>query len=219
MLREETVVREMFSLIQEFQNNPLFKDFYLAGGTSLALQLGHRTSTDIDLFYYKKDNFSNLHDYFKNNTENYTVSILKDNFMQVYKNGIKTEFVHDIYGKLITKPITEQGITYLDKTEIAPMKLYANLGRMKARDIIDIAFLLQEMTLEEMFDLYKQKYGPFNFNILKIELLNKSQTLKEDESLKKIKILRNDIKLEDIPDIIKKAIDEYNNKIRIGNIV
>ena len=50
MLREETVVSSMLDIIKEFQSNPLFKNFYLAGGTALALQLGHRTSTDIDLF-------------------------------------------------------------------------------------------------------------------------------------------------------------------------
>ena len=41
MLRQETVVSEMLNVIKEFQNNPLFSDFYLAGGTALALQLGH----------------------------------------------------------------------------------------------------------------------------------------------------------------------------------
>ena len=30
--------------------HPAFKDFYLVGGTSLALQRGHRLSLDIDLF-------------------------------------------------------------------------------------------------------------------------------------------------------------------------
>jgi hypothetical protein len=57
VLRQETVVPEMLELIKELQSNPLFSDFYLVGGTALALQLGHRTSTDIDLFSYTHNIF------------------------------------------------------------------------------------------------------------------------------------------------------------------
>lgn len=39
-----------FQLIQHLQMLPELKDFFLVGGTSLALQLGHRNSIDIDLF-------------------------------------------------------------------------------------------------------------------------------------------------------------------------
>ncbi len=39
-----------FQLIQQLQSLPELADFYLVGGTSLALQLGHRNSIDIDLF-------------------------------------------------------------------------------------------------------------------------------------------------------------------------
>lgn len=41
---------DTFKLIQELQSLPELKDFYLVGGTSLALQIGHRNSIDIDLF-------------------------------------------------------------------------------------------------------------------------------------------------------------------------
>lgn len=39
-----------FRLIQQLQALPELKEFYLVGDTSLALQLGHRNSIDIDLF-------------------------------------------------------------------------------------------------------------------------------------------------------------------------
>lgn len=37
---------ETFSLIQQLQAHPGLKEFYLVGGTALALQLGHRNSID-----------------------------------------------------------------------------------------------------------------------------------------------------------------------------
>ena len=41
---------ETFTLIQELQSLDVLKEFYLVGGTALALKLGHRNSIDIDLF-------------------------------------------------------------------------------------------------------------------------------------------------------------------------
>ena len=39
-----------FQLIQQLQALSALKEFYLVDGTSLALQLNHRNSIDIDLF-------------------------------------------------------------------------------------------------------------------------------------------------------------------------
>ena len=40
--------REIFAAL------PDFKEFYLAGGTALSLQIGHRVSVDFDLFSDKE---------------------------------------------------------------------------------------------------------------------------------------------------------------------
>ena len=44
------IAPETFKLIQELQAMPELSEFYLVGGTTLALLLGHRNSIDIDLF-------------------------------------------------------------------------------------------------------------------------------------------------------------------------
>ena len=216
MLRQETVVPEMLELIKELQNIPLLNDFYLAGGTALALQLGHRTSTDIDLFSYTHKIFFDISMYFHKDPEKYKVNIDQERFIRAYINGIKVEFVYDDAGKLIMQPVNVDGIICLDKAEIAAMKLNAATSRNKIRDLIDIAYLLKEMTLDEMFILYKKKYGNVNLGILKMELISKVKSIKEDDSLDGIKILKDDIKIQDIPEIIKQAIDEYNYKNGIG---
>ena len=47
----DTKRKNLFPLLKEFKN-----DFYLAGGTALALQLGHRESIDFDFFCIGKFN-------------------------------------------------------------------------------------------------------------------------------------------------------------------
>lgn len=50
MLQRKTVEPDTLSLIYDLQSKRYTSDFLLVGGTALALQIGHHTSTDIDLF-------------------------------------------------------------------------------------------------------------------------------------------------------------------------
>ena len=213
MLQKEAVVPEMISLIKELQSDSLFKDHFLAGGTALSLQLGHRTSTDIDLFTLKEQNAMAIIEFFTKNYRNVDVNIGKNDFSRIFVNGIKVELV-EYNEKLLEDPKNEDGITLVGTNEIAAMKLSAILKRTEARDFIDIAYLLKEMSLKEMFDLYKEKFGSVSPLFMKRTLLTKSSKIDDNEwLLGNIKMLRQDIELKDVPLFIKQKIEEYNKYI------
>jgi hypothetical protein len=46
----ETITHNVERTLRDLQQVPLATRFYLAGGTGLALQLGHRRSVDLDFF-------------------------------------------------------------------------------------------------------------------------------------------------------------------------
>jgi len=50
MLQTQTVVPELMELLRKLMKVENFSNFYLVGGTSLSLQIGHRNFIDIDLF-------------------------------------------------------------------------------------------------------------------------------------------------------------------------
>jgi len=50
MLHKETVTAGTLDLIRRLMDDAHLQQFYLVGGTALALMLGHRISIDIDLF-------------------------------------------------------------------------------------------------------------------------------------------------------------------------
>ena len=50
MLQTQTVVPELMELLRKLMKVEEFSNFYLVGGTSLSLQIGHRNSINIDLF-------------------------------------------------------------------------------------------------------------------------------------------------------------------------
>ena len=216
MLQKEAVVQEMTDLIKGLQNDLLFKDHVLVGGTALALQLGHRTSTDIDLFTQKKQNTVSLVGYFKKNYTNTEIHIAKDDFIRLYANGIKVEMVW-YEENIIKKAINEENIRLLGINEIAAMKLNTVTKRTEPRDFIDIAYLLKEISLEKMFDLYKENFGSISPLYMKRTLLTKSKSIKENDWLVGgIKMLRNDIEPKYVPVFIEKAIEEYNKNINVG---
>lgn len=50
MLQTQTVSSNLLELLEKIMKLSLFNDYLLVGGTSLALQMGHRNSIGIDLF-------------------------------------------------------------------------------------------------------------------------------------------------------------------------
>jgi len=213
MLRQEAVVPEMYSIIKEIQKVPLFQNHILVGGTALTLQLGHRTSTDIDFFTVKPQNALVLISYFKKEYDNTEVEIAKNDFIRIYVNKIKIELV-EYDETYIEEPKTDDGIILASINDIAAMKLSAIMTRTEPRDFIDIAYLLKEMSLNKMFDLYREKNGALGALYMKRTLLVKSKNIKEDEWLEGgIKMLRNDIEPKYIPSFIEKEIEKYNRII------
>jgi Nucleotidyl transferase AbiEii toxin, Type IV TA system len=151
------IAPETFRLIQELQSLPELNGFYLVGGTSLAMQIGHRNSIDIDLF--SQDEFD----------ENYILSLLTPKYevKEIFRrkhtiisliNNIKTDFIKHTY-PFILPPITEEGITFLSKEDIAAMKLHAIIQSGKRlKDFIDIYYLLQHFSMNQMVKFFSQKY-------------------------------------------------------------
>jgi predicted nucleotidyltransferase component of viral defense system len=206
----------MIALIKEAQSDSLFKDHVLAGGTALALQLGHRTSTDIDLFTPNPQNTAGIVNYFKNKYTKTEVEFANKDFIRIRANDIKVEMVQ-YEEKIIENPGDEEGIRFFTINEIAAMKLRAITHRTESRDFIDLAYLLKEMSLKKMFDLYKEKHGSISPLYMKRTLLIKSRTIKENEWLVGgIKMLKHDIELNNVPKIIENAINEYNLSLNIG---
>lgn len=139
MLQTQTVSSELLELLNKIMKLSQFDDFLLVGGTSLALQIGHRNSIDIDLFgkfeVYKKSK----------------------NILITSVNNVKVDFVNYKY-PLLKEPTVIEGIRMASKADVAAMKLNAIYGRGSKKDFIDLYFLLQEFTLNEMIDFYLEKY-------------------------------------------------------------
>lgn len=156
MLQTQTIRPELLELLKKIMSSELFKNFNLVGGTSLALQFGHRFSIDIDMFGNSEiDEFE-----FIEELSNFgTVVVLKKskNIIILSIDGIKVDFVNYKY-PLLEELIIEENIRLVSDKDIAAMKLNAIAGRGSRKDFIDLYFLLKKYSLKELLDFYKKKY-------------------------------------------------------------
>lgn len=156
MLQRQVVDEKTFLLLKELQAIPELKELRLVGDTSLALQLGHRISIDLDLFGSFDSSLPLEMFLFDFENVNKTGS---NRFMQFFEiDGVKVDFVNYNYPWL-DEPIIEEGITIASIDDIAAMKVNAIINRGTKKDFIDIDFLLERYTLVQILELYQKKYG------------------------------------------------------------
>ena len=163
MLQTATVERKTYELLKKLMKDDFLSDFLLAGGTNLALQIGHRRSVDLDLFSYKSFDARELEKHLYKNYNFVALRVFDINTVQGYIDDVKVDIVAHIY-PLLTIPLVEDGIRLYSLQDIACMKLIAisdNGSRLK--DFVDIAYLSTRMSLIEMLNCYQKKYDRQNF--------------------------------------------------------
>lgn len=155
MLHFETIAPPTLELLKKLQHIRELNHTLLVGGTALALQFGHRKSIDIDLF----GNIPDLIDIPQYLDSTGKVTLLKQSkHIHSYTiNSVKVDIVNYPY-PWISEPIMIDGTRIAGLKDICAMKLAAITGRGSKKDFIDIYFLLQHFTLNEMLSFYSQKY-------------------------------------------------------------
>ena len=138
-----------------------FADFYLGGGTALALQIGHRISVDFDLFSEKEIPESLLGEVEKVfSPKEIRPSVNNRGELTVFVDGIKVTFLKYPFPPLL-EPVSYEGIKLLNIKEIAATKVYTIGRRGSYRDYVDLYFTFSEghASLDETIELAERKYG------------------------------------------------------------
>lgn len=202
----EAIKLEQRGVFEKLKN---FPQFYLAGGTALALQIGHRISVDFDLFFREdlpEDLLKKVRKVFKG--LKLKIQISHSDQLTLNLNGTQLTFVKYPY-PLIFKLVTYKGVKLLSVSEIAATKAYTVGRRITFKDYIDLYFILKGdfVSLPEIINICKKKYkDEFNDRLLleqlvyleeveeaPIQFLKKSVTKRElqqffEEKIKKVKI-------------------------------
>ena len=199
MLQKQSVGPELLELLTSLMNEEAFQNFVLVGRTSLALQLGHRLSVDIDLFGKSEID----ENYFLSTLRKFgEIIVLKKskNILICSVNGIKVDFVNYNYNWL-DDYIEVDLIRLASKKDIGAMKLNAIAGRGSKKDFIDLFFLMEEFTIDELLAFYLQKFDDGSEFMVR-----KSLTYFDDADLEETPTLLNKISWDEIKGKILKKI-------------
>ena len=165
-MHPETINEKTRCVLEKIAESEIAQNFYLAGGTALAIQLGHRQSMDLDWFSEKdfsnsdlKNKLASLGDFTVTSEEAGTVNGVLD--------GVKVSYIQYKY-PLIRPIIDFEKIKMADKKDIAAMKLDAVSSRGSKKDFIDIYFLLEDFSLKDLLAFFNEKYSKIKYNKMHI---------------------------------------------------
>jgi len=169
----ETITAPMRETLRFIGQCPFAARFYLAGGTGLALRLGHRRSVDLD-FFSETDEVSRR-------TRREIVRALAplaprtledtEGNLLLEARGLHVGFFGYGY-PLIAPADTMEGVTVAGLADIGLMKLDALISRGSRKDFYDLHAIAQQIPLPELLRLGPVKYPHArDFEIMAVESL------------------------------------------------
>ena len=135
-------------------------EYYLAGGTALALQIGHRSSYDFDWFTPKLGDPESLLQRLKSSNIDFKVQSIAYETVYIMSGDVQMSFIGYSYPMLQPKVLwPENGIYLAGLNDIASMKLSAIASRGSRKDFVDLYYLIKHsLSLQKYLELFMKKY-------------------------------------------------------------
>ena len=159
--KREILVEPQWQVLREIGPVITPHNFYLGGGTAIALQLGHRRSVDFDWFI--ADDFEPLSfaQKLREQIPSFVTEQVSSGTLHGRLAGVRLTFL--AYHYPLLKPVVlwpAAGCELASLDDLACMKLVAVAQRGTKKDFVDIhALCRDQLPLGEMLGLYKRKYG------------------------------------------------------------
>ena len=142
--------------------------FYLAGGTGLALQIGHRDSVDFDFFSNNSfDPNIKIKELLKHfDQKSFSVTQIENNTLSILLNSeIKISFM--TYDYPLVKPlISSEYLNIASIPDIACMKLSTIMQRSALKDYVDLYEIMKIYNLEQLLSFSKKKYPTIDLAVI-----------------------------------------------------
>ena len=155
MLQEQTVKASTLELLKRLMADSALKDFYLVGGTALALQIGHRISVDLDLFSTSAFDNIQMREYLENEY-GFRTNYMAANTLKGEISDVKIDCIMHKYKWLDS--FADNGIRLAGLKDICAMKLNSIAGNgTRIKDFVDLAYLSEHFSLRQMLDFFQEK--------------------------------------------------------------
>lgn len=156
---------KLLTLIKSFS-----PDFYLAGGTAIALHIGHRRSIDFDLFTDTEfDPMTIRKKIIRAKAIEQTI-VQGVGELTIVIDQVKITFFHYPY-KIQRDVLFEQTIRLPNIATLGAMKAFALGKRAKWKDYVDLYFILQKYSFSKLVDQASDIFTTeFNEKLFRVQL-------------------------------------------------
>ncbi|MBX2899419.1 MAG: nucleotidyl transferase AbiEii/AbiGii toxin family protein [Cyclobacteriaceae bacterium] len=206
-LYTQTVSKELLAVLTELMGIKELRGYRLVGGTSLALQFGHRKSVDIDLFAGGNENTENLPKILSTHFSSFELISKNRNGLMGLINNIKVD-VLDWKVPFVEAPLLEKGLRLASAPDIFAFECDAILERKAEKDFVDIAMIATQHELYKLFAVLRQRYFYITGGSI-AALLLKPDAIIRDYSIKYFE----PYSFEFFKDSIAKKINDHENDL------
>jgi hypothetical protein len=158
-LHWSTITPDMREVMNGFGKSDIGSHFYLAGGTALALQIGHRTSMDLDFFSVDLD-IPTVRAALQHSLLEFSPELADSswgNLVFVARN-VRVGFYG--YGYPLVETLSKiDNVLLAGVTDIGLMKLDTLLSRASRKDFHDLYAICQRIPLRALLDAIPQKFS------------------------------------------------------------
>jgi len=145
---------ELLPLVKEFK-----KEFYLVGGTAIALHIGHRRSIDFDLFKYSPIKPKSILQKISDFKYPYAVTRRVTEQLNVIIHNVKFTFYQYPFKITATEKLNDI-LQMPNLLDLSAMKAYALGRRSKWKDYVDLYFILKDyFTIKQISDRTTDLFG------------------------------------------------------------
>lgn len=150
-------------LLKKLGQVPEVQPFYLAGGSAVALHLGHRVSVDLDFFTFQDDYESGPLIQGLQRIGHLDIRQQSRGTLNGFLAGVRISFFALPY-PLLMGTLELDGIQIADLLDLALMKLLAIGQRGTRRDFIDLYFIChQGFRLDDLLRRIPKKYTELSY--------------------------------------------------------
>jgi hypothetical protein len=155
----ETISPIMRELLAWIGRQAFATRFYLAGGTALALRMGHRRSVDLDFFSETDEVHARTRQELIHSFSARHAQVIEnvDGNLLLLADGLHVGFFS--YGYPLLEPVQiVENIGLASLLDIGLMKLDAIIGRGSRKDFYDLYIISRQIPLPELLSAGERKY-------------------------------------------------------------
>jgi hypothetical protein len=154
-----TISPEMRTVMNGFGRSDIGSHFYLAGGTALALHLGHRASADLDFFSPDLD-IPGVREALQDSLREFSPDLADSSWgnLVFVAHGVRVGYYG--YGYPLVEDLSKADqVSLAGVTDIGLMKLDTLLSRASRKDFHDLYAICRRMPLRALLEAAPRKFS------------------------------------------------------------